>query len=178
MGTGVRKLNLIISDKPIQLNFHARESIQYIDLTQLKIANCIGCFGCWVKTPGKCIIRDDATKVYPLIAKSKRLLYVSKIRYGSYDIPMKTMLERSIPIQKAFIRLVHGETHHVQRNVIEKDATIIAYGDTSQEEQELFKRLVSRNASNMMFKSWNVRFIQEDTIMEQIQKEIRQWERS
>jgi multimeric flavodoxin WrbA len=22
------------------------------------IHNCIGCFGCWVKTPGACVIRD------------------------------------------------------------------------------------------------------------------------
>ena len=24
-----------------------------------EILNCIGCFGCWIKTPGKCIIRDQ-----------------------------------------------------------------------------------------------------------------------
>lgn len=70
------------------------------------------------------MIRDDAVSVYPLIARSSDLIYVSRIFCGSYDVPMKTMLERSIPVQQAFIRLYHGETHHMQRAVVEKDAVI------------------------------------------------------
>lgn len=81
-------------------------STEFINLSNLKIANCIGCFGCWTKTPGKCVIRDDAVKVYPKIAASDRVLYISKVKYGSYDTPMKTMLERAIPVQQAFIRLL------------------------------------------------------------------------
>ena len=42
---------------------------------------------------------------------------------------MKTMLERAIPIQQAFIRLVDGETHHFQRRVEPKEVAILAYGD-------------------------------------------------
>lgn len=41
---------------------------------------------------------------------------------------MKTMLERAIPVQQAFIRVVDGETHHEQRAVVPKRATIVAYG--------------------------------------------------
>ena len=85
------------------------------------------------------MIRDDAVSVYPLIARSSDLIYVSRIFCGSYDVPMKTMLERSIPVQQAFIRLYHGETHHMQRAVVEKDAVILAYGDTGVEEQAIFR---------------------------------------
>ena len=59
------------------------------------------------------MIRDDAVKVYPEIARSDTLLYVSRIKYGGYDTVMKTMLERAIPVQQSFIRLVDGETHHI-----------------------------------------------------------------
>lgn len=154
-------MKLILSDRPL-INRHTnRSDIQYIDLSRLKIANCVGCFGCWTKTPGSCVIRDDATRVYPLIAKSEKIIYVSRVKYGGYDTVMKTMLERAIPIQQAFIRLVDGETHHVQREVMPKDAVIFAYGCNDKDEQELFSRLVARNAKNMCFKSWDIHFCDE-----------------
>lgn len=65
---------------------------------------------------------------------------------------MKTMLERAIPVQQAFIRVLDGETHHVQRAVAPKRAVILAYGTTSDEEREVFRALVARNAKNMNFR--------------------------
>ena len=68
-------MNLILSDRPLELPDLDQRTTSYIDLSQLHIANCVGCFGCWVKTPGKCVIRDDAVRVYPRIAESSRVLY-------------------------------------------------------------------------------------------------------
>ena len=110
-------MKLIMSDRPLHLDLPDNDEIRYVDLSSLKIANCVGCFGCWTRTPGRCVIRDDATRVYPLIAQSDTVVYVSRLRYGGYDSTMKTMLERAIPIQQAFIRIHRGETHHVQRGV-------------------------------------------------------------
>lgn len=168
-------MKLILSDKYLNLNLIDNCNIKFIDLSSLNISNYIGCFGCWTKTPGKCVIRDDATKVYPYIAKSDTLLYISKICYGGYDTIMKTMIERSIPIQQAFIRLLDEETHHVQRNVTLKNATIIAYGEVSNEEKELFKNLVERNAKNMNFKHYKILFISENNLDKAVQKEIIKW---
>lgn len=169
-------MKLIVSDRPLTLP--ERADLEWIDLSQLRIANCVGCFGCWTKTPGKCVIRDDAVKVYPRIAASERLMYVSRVRYGGYDTPMKTMLERAIPVQQAFIRLHHGETHHVQRNVVPKQAVIVGYGDLSQEEQALFQKVVARNAHNMSFESYRVVFTSQEDVEETVRKELLAWERS
>ncbi len=169
-------MNLLLSDRPLPPSLPETAENRYISLSELKLSNCVGCFGCWVKTPGKCVIRDDAVKIYPLIAQSKRLLYVSRIYCGSYDIPMKTMLERAIPVQQAFLRLYHDETHHVQRNVVEKDAVILAYGADSKAEQDLFQQLVSRNANNMSFKSWKIYFVEENELDRLILEEVQKWE--
>ena len=123
------------------------------------------------KTPGKCVIRDDALKVYPLIAQSDQIIYVSRIRYGSYDTVMKTMPERAIPIQKAFIRILNGETHHFQRNVVPKQALIMAYKTYDPEEQAIFRRLVARNAYNMCFENYRVVFTSENMIETILKKE-------
>lgn len=169
-------MNLILSDITLDL-FDDNEVVEFIDLKKLKISNCIGCFSCWIKTPGKCIIRDDAIKIYPKIAASKKLMYVSKIRYGSYDTVMKTMLERAIPIQQPFIRLYDGETHHVQRNVSLKEAVIIGYGNIDDEEKEIFKELVKRNAKNMSFKSYRIIFALEKELPKIIEQEVASWKK-
>lgn len=168
-------MKLILSDRPLQPELSGRTDVACIDLSQLNITNCVGCFGCWTKTPGRCVIRDDAIKVYPLIARSETVLYVSRIKYGGYDTVMKTMLERAIPVQQAFIRIVNGETHHVQRSVVPKDAVILAYGASGEEEQSLFRRLIARNAHNMSFRSYRVLFCDEDQVQELVQKEVDTW---
>ena len=171
-------MKILLSDRPLSLNLGDREDLVYFDLSRMKIANCVGCFGCWTKTPGRCVIRDDAVKVYPCLAKSDRALYVSRVRYGGYDTVMKTMLERAIPVQQAFIRLLDGETHHVQRAVVPKRAVIVAYGTRDEEERALFRRLVARNAKNMSFQSYDIHFTAEEAVEETVRREVEAWERS
>lgn len=169
-------MKLILSDRPLEVQLKDSKNSKMIDLSSLKIANCTGCFGCWTKTPGKCVIRDDAVKVYPQIAESEEIIYVSRIKYGGYDTVMKTMLERAIPVQQAFIRILNGETHHVQRNVVPKKAVIIAYGADSQEERDVFEYLVERNASNMSFSEFRVIFTEEDSVDEMVRNEVKRWQ--
>ena len=61
-------MRLILSDIDLKQDAIQQKDTNFIDLSSLQIKNCMGCFGCWTKTPGKCVIRDDAVKVYPLIA--------------------------------------------------------------------------------------------------------------
>lgn len=153
-------MRLVLSDRALTCVPVGRD-FEYVDLSALKIAPCVGCFGCWTRTPGKCVIRDDAVRVYPLIAASDEVVYVSRIRYGGYDSVMKRMLERAIPVQQAFIRIHGGETHHVQRVVEPKRAVIVAYGAEDEAERDLFRRFVARNARNMSFESYDIRFVGE-----------------
>mgnify|MGYP002612191196 CR=1 FL=1 len=156
-------MKLLLSDTPLNVSLKT-ENEMYIDLSALKISNCVGCFGCWTTTPGKCVIRDDAVKVY-----------VSHIKYGSYDTVMKTMLERAIPVQQAFIRIYNNETHHVQRAVKDKEAVIIAYGELSQEEKDIFSRLVARNANNMSFSSYRIVFVAKEELTTIVEQEVASW---
>ena len=169
-------MKLILSDRPLAIHIK-KDEIKFIDLSSLKIANCMGCFGCWIKTPGKCVIRDDAVQVYPDIAKSDEVLYISRVKYGGYDTIMKTMLERAIPVQMAFIRLVNGETHHVQRAVVPKKALIVAYGADTEEEEEVFRHLVARNAKNMNFAQYKICFVRDEQVEEIVRKELAVWKK-
>ncbi|MGO5113691.1 flavodoxin family protein [Candidatus Avoscillospira sp. LCP25S3_F1] len=161
-------MNLLLTDRPLAVSLP--EGWEMADLSQKTIAPCLGCFGCWTKTPGRCVLRDDAVDIYPRIAKSSRVLYVSAVVYGGYDVPMKTMLERAIPVQKPFIRLLDGETHHVQRAVTRKQADIVAYGADTEEERDLFRRLVQRNAKNMSFADVRIHFTTPDGVEKTVEE--------
>ena len=175
-GPYILNMNLILTDRPLPENLR-NGPYRYADVSAEKIAPCMGCFACWTKTPGKCVIRDAAVNIYPAIAAAENVMYISRVVYGSYDIPMKTMLERAIPIQMAFIRLLDGETHHVQRAVALKKAVIIAYGDTGEEEREVFRRLAERNAKNMSFKSWRIVFVNENETESAVMEAVREWQK-
>lgn len=167
-------MKLILSDFPLGIDINDK-NIAYVDLSSMKISPCVGCFGCWVKTPGKCVIRDDATKIYPLIAQADEVIYISHVFCGGYDIPMKTMLERAIPIQQAFIRIHNNETHHLQRDVKPKKALIIAYGDISHEERNIFSELIERNALNMNFIKSDIIFTEKNEVLKYVYPEVERW---
>lgn len=75
-------MRLVLSDTALPTGLPVREDWHYVDLSQLKIADCMGCFSCWVRTPGAVRDRDDAVGVYPLIAHSDHVIYVSRLFCG------------------------------------------------------------------------------------------------
>jgi len=40
----------------------AGADVDLVHLRKKKIKNCIGCFTCMTKTPGKCVLTDDMTE--------------------------------------------------------------------------------------------------------------------
>ena len=41
------------------MEIHKDAEIRQMNLSEKKIAPCRGCFACWNKTPGKCVMTDD-----------------------------------------------------------------------------------------------------------------------
>ena len=59
----------------------------------------------------------------------------------------------------------------------EKDAVIIAYSDGGipEDERALFRRLISRNAQNMLLRSWRVVFTRQGDAAAAAEEEVRKW---
>lgn len=120
---------------------------------------CIGCFGCWIKTPGKCVLKDGYGNMGELLSKSEKVTIISRCFYGSYSPFVKNVLDRSIPYLLPFFKIKNNETHHKRRyqNNIELDVHF--YGENiTAEEEETAKKLVKANCTNFYVKNYEISF--------------------
>ena len=111
---------------------------------------CCGCFNCWIKTPGKCVINDDYTIMPKLFIENDIVIMITKVKYGCYSCYVKNVIERSIGYLLPFMIKVNNETHHSIRykNKIPK-LIFIGYSDNiTSSEKETFFELIKGNAIN------------------------------
>ena len=69
-----------------------------------RIKSCMGCFECWIKTPGKCKIRDGYENLAKLYSKADKVVIISQCVYGSYSPFVKNVLDRTIPYLLPFFK--------------------------------------------------------------------------
>lgn len=118
------------------------------------IHHCIGCFGCWIKTPGTCILKDAYQDMGALLGKSEEVLIISQCYYGSYSPFVKNVLDRSISYVHPYFVMKNGEMHHRRRYENQVVLNVWFYGeDISTKEKQTAQRLVYANANNL---HWDV----------------------
>ena len=157
-------MNLIIHDLSKEqweaLAFPLKEETKIIDNSG-KIKKCMGCFGCWLKTPGRCVIPDEYQRMGELAAKAGELTIISKCSFGSYSFFVKNVLDRSISYVLPFFEIREGEMHHRKRYDNQFLMRVIFYGsDITEEEKETAKELVKANAANLHGKVKEVLFVE------------------
>ncbi len=120
-----------------------------------KIAGCLGCFGCWLKTPGECVIKDAGSDLPKRVIESDIVFLLTPITFGMYSSELKKAMDRfPCPVLLPFFKKINGEIHHAPR--YDKYPTIVAFGVMPCPDEEIennFNTLVSRNAINLHTKA-------------------------
>lgn len=98
----------------------AGAEVDVVNLREKKIKNCIGCFTCWTKTPGRCIHKDDMTmELFPKWLESDLAVYATPLYYHMMNSAMSKFRERTLPaIQPFFEKSDDGKTFHPLRHKI------------------------------------------------------------
>ncbi|MFA5524380.1 MAG: hypothetical protein WDA24_08470 [Tissierellales bacterium] len=123
------------------------------------IHNCIGCFGCWVKTPAACLIRDEYGDMGEHMSKCNELIIISKCCYGGYSPFIKNVVDRSIPYVHPYFVIESGEMHHRRRYKNHIDLKVCFYGENiTEKEKETAEKLVKANSINLHCSVSNISF--------------------
>ncbi|MGF1506835.1 MAG: flavodoxin family protein [Anaerolineae bacterium] len=124
--------------------------VESITLHQTSIKHCVGCWGCWVKTPGECVIQDDNPAIADRVINSDLVVLLSPVTFGGYSAELKRFLDHMIPLIMPYFTRINGEVHHKTRYEHYPDLLGVGVLDAPHPAQAaLFDELIARNALNM-----------------------------
>jgi multimeric flavodoxin WrbA len=123
--------------------------VETLPLRDMDISPCTGCFKCWTKTPGICVIDDDGREVTRKLVRSDLFVILTPVTFGGYSSEVKKALDRSLGWMLPYFTKVQGYIHHKPRYRRYPDLLAIGIVPGHDEELEtLFHDLVDRNAIN------------------------------
>ncbi|MFQ5560020.1 MAG: flavodoxin family protein [Nitrospinota bacterium] len=123
---------------------------QVLPLSEMDIGACTGCFGCWIKTPGICVLNDEGRDVTRKIVQNDLLIFLTPVTFGGYSSELKRGLDRIIGFVSPFFEKVSGEWHHKMRySALPRLVGFGVLSDVDEAAAEVFHALVARNGLNM-----------------------------
>lgn len=135
--------------------------VQIFTLREIKLNPCIGCFNCFIKTPGRCLHSDAGANILREILHSDTVIFFTPVVFGGYSSELKKIVDRLLPVVLPFFVERHGETHHPPRYM--NFPHIVGLGIiTSGREKEFakcFRMLVGRNALNLPPSHYSVELV-------------------
>lgn len=164
----------IISDKDYQTEayisinklLHAFFSERGFDITMVQIgrddlAFCMGCFGCWVKKPGECVINDSMAQLNRNEMNSDVVIFLSPVIFGQFSANIKNVVDRWLPNMLPFFEIrPDGSTMHPPRYADYPQQVIIGYGNSlngnplSEREKQLFIDITEKHRRNVGVLIW------------------------
>ncbi len=68
-------------------------------LRNYKINHCLGCYSCWLQTPGRCIQKDDMSEIlFERYLAADLVVLASPIYHATLNARMKLFVERTLPM--------------------------------------------------------------------------------
>lgn len=150
-----------------------RPGLEVIDLKDKEIAPCGGCFACWVKTPGICIIDDEGREIAKKVINSELLILLTPVIFGGVSSTLKRGIDRLIPNLLPHFRKTNGEIHHKAR--YEKYPELMAVGLLEKKDDEvegIFSQLLARMAINMFSPVHKTFFLYTNDSIEDLDKAV------
>lgn len=173
IGSEDRELDPLL-DLLIDILQQRKAKVQTYTLRDIKMGACVGCFGCWLKTPGICLEPDAGRDIAQAVVQSDTTIIFTPVTFGGYSSEIKKIQDRWLPLVLPYFGNYYGELHHPPR--YPHYPRLVGIGIQRQpdaEEAHLFKVLVGRNAINFHAPSYAADVICRGEHPEQIRQ---QWQ--
>ena len=76
--------------------------VDTVALYKKNILPCTGCFSCWSRTPGECVIKDDMEDIRQSVLRSDVIIESFPLYFFGMPSVMKQFTDRMLPFTKAY----------------------------------------------------------------------------
>ena len=98
-----------------QISILIKGDVEVVNTSGMKIAHCMGCNQCWLKTPGVCAIKDDYESIIKKLVDAENLWLVSDTCFGFVDWRGKRVMDRIVPMLNMYVEFRDGLERHELR---------------------------------------------------------------
>jgi multimeric flavodoxin WrbA len=130
-------------------------SVEKVFLQKKKISPCLGCYSCWVKTPGVCVHRDDGPELLLKMREADYLILATPVYLDGMTAQMKAFVDRSIPLLKPQFEIKNGHCRHQRR--YENMPEVVLLSVAGFQEMDNFQGLIKH--LELICKNWQSRFV-------------------
>jgi multimeric flavodoxin WrbA len=128
----------------------AGHSAKRLCLRDMDIRQCIGCFGCWLKTPGVCVSPDQHGDTLRAYLGADAAVFASPLRMGFTSALLKRMTDKLLPSLLPYVDPSTGECRHFRRYASSPRFAVVYQDEpeTDDEDRALTAEMWARLARN------------------------------
>ena len=80
-------------------------NINIVNISEKDVQHCRGCFACWTKTPGKCVIKDDMGELIEQYVRADLIIWSFPLYCFGMPSKIKAFLDRMLPTNLPYMRI-------------------------------------------------------------------------
>jgi len=98
---------------------------EIVNAAKLTIKPCLGCFACWNKTAGKCVINDDMSEVLNKIIAADVIIWSFPLYFFSVPGALKNLIDRQLPLTLPFMSDKNDSGGHPSRYDLSRQRYVV-----------------------------------------------------